>query len=101
MIFELLDRYLLEGAPAKADVVKALLASPSELPAAAPFYEGMRMLGARTPDLTFLALRLVLAGRKADDAGVVALRASSQLARAAGSGDTAERRAYFQLLSVP
>lgn len=98
MIFELLDRYLLEGKPAKADVVKTLLANPSPLPAAAPFYEGMRMLGARTPDLTFVALRLVLAGRKADDASVIALRGLSEKARAAGA-DGAERRAYLDALS--
>lgn len=73
-IFELLDRYLLDGAPPKTDVIKTLLADRSDLAAAAPFYEGMRLLGPRTPDLTLLALRLVLAGKKADDANVVALR---------------------------
>ncbi len=74
MNFEFLDRYLLEGAPPKADVVKRLLADRSGAPAAQAFYEGMRMLGARTPDLTLIALRLVLAGKKADDAAVVGLR---------------------------
>jgi len=98
MIFELLDRYLLDGTPAKAEVVKALLANPSDVPAAAPFYEGMRMLGARTPDLTFVALRLVLAGRKADDASVVALRDLCAKARDAGAGETVERRAYREAL---
>jgi hypothetical protein len=100
-IFELLDRYLLDGEPAKAEVVKALLVQRSELPAAAPFYEGMRMLGARTPDLTLLALRLVLDGRKADDASVTALRTLAERARAAGAGDTAERRAYREALTAP
>ena len=84
MEFELLDGYLLEARPAKAEVVKALLAKRSGVPAAQPFYEGMRMLGARTPDLTLIALRLVLAGKKADDENVVALR---DLAERARSGD--------------
>ncbi len=101
MNFELLDRYLLEGKPEKAEVVKTLLAQPSPLAAAVPFYEGMRMLGARTPDLTLLALRLVLVGRKADDASVIALRALSEQARAAGAGDSAERRAYHEAVSAP
>jgi hypothetical protein len=50
MDFELLDGYLLDAKPVKADVVKRLLAERSPLPAAQAFYEGMRMLGARTPD---------------------------------------------------
>jgi hypothetical protein len=74
MDFELLDGYLLKGTPAKADVVKRLLAQPSPVPAAQAFYEGMRLLGPRTPDLTLIALRLVLAGQKPDDASVVELR---------------------------
>ena len=97
MEFELLDRYLLESTPAKADVVKALLSDRSGAPAAQPFYEGMRMLGARTPDLTLLALRLVLAGKKADDESVVALR---DLAERARSGeDAAAREAYMKALA--
>src|SRR5271170_6662814 len=91
MSFEFLDGYLLDGKPEKAYVVKTLLANPSELPAASPYYEGLRMLGARAPDLAFVALRLVLAGHKADDASVVALRSLIEQARAAGAGD-AERR---------
>ena len=89
--FELLDRYLLTGSPAKADLVKRLLAKPSAAPGAAPFYEGMRLLGARTPELTFIALRLILAGKKADDASVVALRTLVDRAR---SGDLAARDEY-------
>jgi hypothetical protein len=92
--FELLDRYLLEGKPAKDVVVKTLLSEPSAASGAAPFYEGMRMLGARTPDLTLVALRLVLAGKKADDESVVELRTLAERARAAGAGGIAERRAY-------
>ena len=97
MEFELLDRYLLEAKPDKADVVKALLAQRSGVAAAQPFYEGMRMLGARTPDLTLVALRLVLAGKKADDENVVALRALAERARA--DRDTSAREAYMRALA--
>lgn len=95
MDFELLDRYLLDAAPPKAEVVRALLARPAEAAGASPFYEGMRILGARTPDLTLLALRLVLAGRRADDGAVVELRALSEAAR---SGSAAARAGYRRLL---
>ncbi|MBV8637720.1 MAG: hypothetical protein JO322_06505 [Candidatus Eremiobacteraeota bacterium] len=98
MEFELLDRYLLEATPAKADVVKSLLADRSGAPAAQPFYEGMRMLGARTPDLTLVALRLVLAGKKADDESVVALRDLAERARS-GEDAAAARDAYMKALA--
>jgi hypothetical protein len=75
------------------------MAHPSPEAAAAPFFEGMRILGARTPDLTFVALRLVLAGKKADDESVVELRTLIDRVRKAGSGDTPERRAYEEKLA--
>ena len=92
MSFESLDQYLLTGSPRKADVVSGLLAERSPAPAASAFYEGMRLLGARTPDLTLIALRLVLAGKRADDASVVELRTLTERAR---SGDAAAREAYL------
>lgn len=95
MDFDFLDRYLLEGTPAKADVVKRLLAQRSDAPAAQPFYEGMQMLGARTPDLTLIALRLVAAGKKADDDAVVSLRRIVEEAR---GGDEGAREQYRQQL---
>jgi hypothetical protein len=95
MSFEPLDQYLLTGAPHKSDVVTALLAHRSGAPGASAFYEGMRLLGPRTPDLTLIALRLVLAGKIADDASVVALRGLSERARA---GDAGAREAYLQTL---
>jgi len=61
MEFDLLDGYLLGGTPAKGEVIRRLLESPVRNQRAAPFYEGMRILGARTPDLSLMALRLVLA----------------------------------------
>jgi hypothetical protein len=91
MSFDLLNRYLLGGDPPKAQVVAALLEDPSPSPQAAAFYEGMRLLGARTPDLTLVALRLVLSGKTADDASVVTLRDLSERAR---RGD-AQARADF------
>ena len=100
MHFELIDEYLLTGAPPKARVIKDLLANPSTLSEAAPFYEGMRMLGPRTPDLALVALRLVLAGKRADDAAVVALREHADRARAGGSEAAAARDAYARTLGA-
>jgi hypothetical protein len=100
MHFELIDEYLLSGTARKAEVIEKLLANRSTLPAAAPFYEGMRMLGARTPDLTLIALRLVLAGRRADDASVVELRGYADDARAGGAGASVAREAYLRMLAL-
>ena len=94
MEFESLDGYLLDGAPSKAEVVRELLRSRPDAPGAAPFYEGLQRLGARTPDLSLIALRLVLAGKKADDAAVVRLR--DLIARARG-GDATARAEYAAL----
>jgi hypothetical protein len=91
MTFELLDEYLLGGTPSKAEVVRRLLEAGPEAAASAPFYEGMRLLGARTPELSLIALRLVLAGKKADDASVVRLRGIVERIRA---GDAAARDEY-------
>jgi hypothetical protein len=97
--FDLLDSYLLTGSPRKREVIETLLASPSPTPAAAAFYEGMRILGARTPDLTLVALRLVLAGKRAEDASVVELRSYAQRARAGGDGAQEAREAYARMLA--
>jgi hypothetical protein len=98
MHFELIDEYLLTGTPSKARVIETLLREPGDLAAAAPFYEGMRILGARTPDLTLVALRLVLAGKRADDEAVVALRSHVEAARAGGEGAEQARDAYKRAL---
>lgn len=81
MEFPLLDRYLLEGVPSKEEVVNALLRERPDAPGAAAFYEGIARLGSRTPDLSLMALRLVLAGKKADDAAVKRLRKIVEQAR--------------------
>ena len=95
MDFELLDGYLLDGSPPKAEVVSQLLARRPHAPGITPFYEGMERLGPRTPDLTLIAVRLVLAGKKADDENVIRLR--DAVARARG-GDRAARAEFLELL---
>ncbi|MDQ2679615.1 MAG: hypothetical protein M3Y21_01135 [Candidatus Eremiobacteraeota bacterium] len=96
MKFEQLDSYLLRGTPTKKELVGELLADRSELPAAGAFYSGLELLGERAPDLSLLALRLVLAGKKADDESVVRLRGYSERAR---GGDSAAREAYYKELA--
>ncbi len=88
MDFESLDGYLLDGSPQKADVVRDLLQRRPGAVGAAPFYEGMELLGARTPDLTLIAVRLVLAGKKPDDATMARARDLVALAR---TGDVTAR----------
>jgi hypothetical protein len=91
MGFELLDGYLLDGTPSKSEVIRKLLEIRPAAAGAAPFYEGMARLGSRTPDLALIALRLVLAGKKADDATVARLRDVVDRARA---GDAEARDEY-------
>ncbi len=98
MDFELLDGYLLAGRPPKEELVSRLLAARADGAAAAPFYEGVERLGARTPDLALIALRLVLAGKKADDEAVTRLRGLVARARAGDAGAADE---YRDLLRPP
>jgi len=94
MEFELLDGYLLDGTPPKSEVIRRLLESKPRAGRAAAFYQGMRMLGGRTPDLSLMALRLVLAGKTADDDSVTRLRGIVERAR---GGDANARREYRAL----
>ncbi len=64
MEFESLDGYLLDGAPSKAEVVRELLERRPDAPARRRFTRALQRLGARTPDLSLIALRLVLAGKE-------------------------------------
>ncbi|HEX5275703.1 MAG TPA: hypothetical protein VFW34_10545 [Candidatus Rubrimentiphilum sp.] len=98
MDFPLLDRYLLEGKPPKGEVVAALLRDRPDAPGAAPFYEGLKILGSRTPDLSLMALRLVLAGKKADDASVTRFRAIIGRARDGGEDAAGARGSYKEAL---
>jgi hypothetical protein len=91
MDFELLDAYLLSGTPPKSEVVRRLLQAPPLAEGAAAFCEGMQRLGARTPDLALIALRLVVAGKKADDASVSHLR---DLVTRARNGDEHAREEF-------
>ncbi|MBV9333266.1 MAG: hypothetical protein JO146_04610 [Candidatus Eremiobacteraeota bacterium] len=97
MDFELLDGYLLNGSPSKSEVVQKLLETRPPAQAAAPFYEGLARLGSRAPDLALIALRLVLAGRKAEDDAVARLRDVVARARA---GDAAARDEYRTVVGV-
>lgn len=99
MDFGLLDRYLLEESPPKAALVKELLSKRFDVPGAAPFYQGIEMLGPRTPDLTLIALRLLLAGKPADDAHVVRLRDIVERARAKGIDRQSSVDAYYKELA--
>jgi hypothetical protein len=106
MGLEIVDGYLLGEAVSKPDVVAALLADRADAPAAAPFYRALEAVGARAADEAFLALRLVLAGRTADDAAVKRLRALASVARAARTGDAAglaalRKRERAQLAGLP
>jgi hypothetical protein len=98
MDFELLDGYLLDESPPKAEVVRRLLANRGAAPGAAPYFEGLERLGARTPDLALMALRLTLAGAKADDDAVRRLR---ELVARARRGDAAARDEYRAVLRPP
>jgi hypothetical protein len=95
MNFESLDAYLLDGMPTKGEVVRQLLEDRPHEQAAAAFYEGFERLGARTPDLALIALRLVLAGVKADDAAVTRAR---DLIAGVHAGDPAARDEYRELV---
>lgn len=99
MDFNLLDRYLLEGEPPKAKVIEAVLRERVDAPGTAAFYQGIRMLGPKTPDLTLIALRLVLAGKPADDAHVVRLRDLVDRARANDADVQSAVDAYYRELA--
>ena len=94
MDFEFLDRYLLDGSPSKGEVVRRLLVNAPGSAESAPFFEGMRLLGERTPDLSLVALRIVLSGRTADDASVIRLRDLSERARKGGEDAITARSDY-------
>jgi hypothetical protein len=86
---ETVDGYLLGDGVAKADALRALLTDRSQAPAAAPFYRALEAVGVRAADEAFVAVRLIVAGRPADDDRVRRLRALSTLVRACVKGDRA------------
>lgn len=87
MAFEIVDRYLLGEPVSKPAAIEALLSPRSNDPAAAPFYRALEAVGPRAADEALIALRLVLAGRKPDDAAVRRLRALGAIARACAVND--------------
>lgn len=93
----LLDAHLLDGNPSREELVATLLATPPVSERARPYYEGLRILGARTPELALIALRLALAGRTVDDASVTRFRGLLQNARAGGAGSENARKEYESL----
>lgn len=94
----LLDSHLLDAQPSRDELVATVLASPPPSDAARPYYEGLRMLAGRTPELALIALRLTLAGRHADDATVVRLRNLLQRVREGGEAGERARKEYGSLL---
>lgn len=92
-----IDAYLLDGLPAKAETVKAVLANRRPVERAQPFYRALELLGARVADEALIALRLALAGKTPDDEAVRTLRSHVAAAR---RGDSAARDAYFRALET-
>jgi hypothetical protein len=74
MQFHAIDGYLLDGRPSKADAIATVLADRVADERAAPFYRAFEAVGVRAADEALLALRLVLAGRPADDSTIRRLR---------------------------
>ncbi|MGZ3507102.1 MAG: hypothetical protein ACXWNJ_01705 [Vulcanimicrobiaceae bacterium] len=99
MTFDMLDGYLLDERPSKGEVVRTLLKNRTDVPGAAPFYAGLESLGSKTADLALIALRLVLAGKKAEDATVIRIRSLIERTRAKGIDEASSREAYYRELS--
>jgi hypothetical protein len=97
--FGSIDTYLLDGAPAKKDLVRGLLEANAADAATRPFYEGLRLLGPRTPDLALIALRLASAGKKATDDEVATLRSLAEEVRAGGERAVPARAEYHARLA--
>lgn len=93
-----IDAYLLDGRPAKAEVIAALLAERSELERVQPFYRALEALGKRVADEALIALRLALNDRPPGDDAIRTLRGAVAKAR---QGDAAARAAYLAAVETP
>jgi hypothetical protein len=93
---DLLDTYLLQGRPSKGDVVAALLGTTPVPPVAGPYFEGLRVLRERTPDMALVALRLALAGKPVVDGSVVGLRDLAERARKGDAQAAADYRTALE-----
>ncbi len=87
-----LDGYLLDGSPAKAAAIAAVLADRDPGEPAQPFYRALELLGARVPDETLMGLRIALTGQLPEDDAIRLMRGRVAAAR---SGDAAARAAYL------
>lgn len=96
MDFGFLDGHLLDGAPPLRETVERILAELPRKPTTKPFVEGIRMLRARVPELTLIALRLALAGGRIDDARVARMRELPAQVRAGRPDGEVARQAYRQ-----
>lgn len=92
-----IDGYLLDGTPNKAAAIAAVLADRQPVERAQAFYRALEVLGTQVADEALMALRLALAGRVPDDAGIAALRAHVAAAR---RGDAAARAAYLRAVET-
>lgn len=80
-----IDGYLLDGRPAKAQAIAAVLGDRVAAEAALPFYRALEAVGPQAADEALIALRLVIAGKPPDDAAVRRLRGLALLARRAAA----------------
>jgi hypothetical protein len=81
MQFHAIDSYLLDGRPSKSEAIAAALRERVTAEPALPFYRALEAVGERAADEALIALRLVIAGKPADDDAVRRLRGLAALAR--------------------
>lgn len=96
MEFDSLDNYLLDGSGSKADLIEKLLQSRDERAEAAPFYRALEILGAKAADEALMALRLVLAGKPAEDESIKRMRKNVAASRHGGPDAGQAREDYFR-----
>lgn len=92
-----IDTYLLGENRNREHVFSRVAVWQPDIAAAGPIVRAITLVGARAADESLIALRLILAGREAEDGLVAALRAH---ARQAAAGDAAARAKYFGLLEA-
>lgn len=96
MEFDSLDNYLLDGSGSKAALIEELLKSRAESEEAAPFYRALDILGAKAADEALMALRLVLAGKPAQDESIKRMRKNVAASRKGGDDAPQARDDYFR-----
>lgn len=96
MDFDSLDHYLLDGTGSKAALIEKLLSDREENSEAAPFYRALDILGAKAADEALMALRLVLAGKPAEDQSIKRMRKNVAASRKGGPDAPEAREDYFR-----